>query len=197
MSGGRSRDYVGVRCRASRGVGTSRRHETFPRNILEKCFRKEWWTTGKDKAISSWGSGWYWPRNQPVFAAKKEILPRGKSRVQDASLADRAAAFQKQAPTAKDTGGAYARGIERKRERKKMCPGSEKGRAEWWGQFTRETHANARPRVREEVDTPCRWFTQIAPRLPGKERQRTDAGVYWLFTWGDNSACIYVTGNES
>lgn len=89
-------------------------------------------------------------RETSRFSQRRKKFFRAESRACSTyvSSADKAAALQKQAPMAKNTGGVYARGIEGKRERKKMYPGSEKG-AEWWGQFTRETHANARPRVRE------------------------------------------------
>lgn len=90
---------------------------------------------------------------KPVGFRKRKNSRRGKSRyVCTASSADKAAVFQKQAPN-----GEKHWPLVRERNREKDEAGEEKKAyirfrertSERWGQFTRETHANARPRVRE------------------------------------------------
>lgn len=156
------------------------------------------------------------PRNEPVFVTKKGTAARGKSRTcgtKRASSADKGCCCLSEAGTVgeKNIDGGYARATERKMKRK------ERGRervgkkvyrfrermSEWWGRSTRETHANARPRVRELRRGRCNTVpivqanrAELTVERKGKDRYGGSLAI--LFTWrGDNSACIYAPGNDS
>lgn len=84
---------------------------------------------GEDKATSSRDGGWHSLRGRETSRfsqRRKNSCAESRACGTDASSADKAAALQKQAPSAKNTGGAYSLFL-RKEQRRKGTEGEVRG----------------------------------------------------------------------
>lgn len=129
----------------------------------------------------------------------------------DASSADKAAALQKRAPSsAKNTGGAYSLFLrkeegETRRERGRGVQVPRKDeRSGGAGLHARHTrtlaHASANYEevdIIHRADSSCKSRRDYRGKKEGKRQLPRSRARCQLFTRRDNSACIYVTGNDS